>query len=424
LRLRSTKAPAVVVYTMLLAALWGRRSGASAAPAETVVSRTDRVISVDGDLGEWAAAATIELASGFGRGPRDNESMVKLLWDARCLYVAFVVFDTEINARSPAEETETWLDDGVEVFVDSRHNASEVARMGAAEYERLGGSYEAHSGVREYLDDDDYHLIVNVRGTLSLFRGSGLRKMGGRWTGDIRSALAMKGTVDRSDDVDTQYTVEIAIPWQTMGIRPEPGLRLGADFAVNDIDPDGRFPTDWSGVRPFNRPDKWGDIVLGGTFRGGKGPAGPFQAVAAALALVAAALTALAWQRGRRPPAGAAATAPASSGVDADYAARVEDYISTHYSIDEISVRSAAKHLHISTRYLQLILKRSGRPGFSDMLTEARLRKAEELLRTTSMPVGEVCYAVGFTRPDAFATRFRRRTGLSPTEFRKSSPDT
>lgn len=53
-------------------------------------------------------------------------------------------------------------------------------------------------------------------------------------------------------------------------------------------------------------------------------------------------------------------------------------------------------------------------------LRERRLDRARHLLSTTSMPVTEVCEAVGFTSLGSFSTLFRRATGQSPNAFRAS----
>jgi len=53
-------------------------------------------------------------------------------------------------------------------------------------------------------------------------------------------------------------------------------------------------------------------------------------------------------------------------------------------------------------------------------LDELRLRRAEELLRTTALGVAEIAAACGFDRPDQLARRYRARYGLSPRERRES----
>lgn len=48
-----------------------------------------------------------------------------------------------------------------------------------------------------------------------------------------------------------------------------------------------------------------------------------------------------------------------------------------------------------------------------------RIEKAQTFLRSTDLPVGEIARRVGYSDPLYFSRLFRRRTGLSPTEFRR-----
>jgi AraC-like DNA-binding protein len=52
-------------------------------------------------------------------------------------------------------------------------------------------------------------------------------------------------------------------------------------------------------------------------------------------------------------------------------------------------------------------------------LTRVRLERAKELLTVSGRPVTEICFDVGFTSLGSFSTLFRRRVGLSPSEFRR-----
>ena len=53
-------------------------------------------------------------------------------------------------------------------------------------------------------------------------------------------------------------------------------------------------------------------------------------------------------------------------------------------------------------------------------VAERRLSAAHQLLTLTDQPVQEVAEAVGFTNPAHFATAFRRKFGLRPTQLRRS----
>lgn len=59
--------------------------------------------------------------------------------------------------------------------------------------------------------------------------------------------------------------------------------------------------------------------------------------------------------------------------------------------------------------------------GLMDYLTNLRVEKARELLRTTRLSVRAVAESVGYTDPGTFSKRFRQRTGLSPSDSRRGA---
>jgi AraC-like DNA-binding protein len=51
-------------------------------------------------------------------------------------------------------------------------------------------------------------------------------------------------------------------------------------------------------------------------------------------------------------------------------------------------------------------------------LSRRRIERAEEMLRTANLTVTEICNLVGFTSLGSFSTRFKRATGMTPSEYR------
>jgi AraC-like DNA-binding protein len=49
----------------------------------------------------------------------------------------------------------------------------------------------------------------------------------------------------------------------------------------------------------------------------------------------------------------------------------------------------------------------------------ARIERASELLRMTSLSIAEISDAVGFAGQSHFCTAFGRETGVTPTQYRR-----
>jgi AraC-like DNA-binding protein len=81
--------------------------------------------------------------------------------------------------------------------------------------------------------------------------------------------------------------------------------------------------------------------------------------------------------------------------------------------------KDCAKSLGVSERSLQRLLAESG-ASFRDLVTDARIDRAKRLLVDTDQPISRVAQASGFNALGAFSTAFRRRTGMTPREFRQS----
>jgi AraC-like DNA-binding protein len=52
-------------------------------------------------------------------------------------------------------------------------------------------------------------------------------------------------------------------------------------------------------------------------------------------------------------------------------------------------------------------------------VTNRRIERAQDLLRTTNLTVSEVCMAVGYSSLGSFTTRFRETTGETPGAFQR-----
>jgi AraC-like DNA-binding protein len=391
--------------------MWAGESGS----LSIAVPYTVRRISINGDLSEWDSAATIEFRAPSERGARDNSATVRVLWDSDKLYVAFVVRDTELMGRHVGDDQRIWLDDAVEVFLDTKRNGQEGLLLPDEEFKRRGGRYDSR-GAREFKDSDDYHVVVNVRGSLATARGVDLSPDDYSWDSDVLHAVASNGTINNGADIDSNYVVELAIPWASMGVKPRGGLVLGADFAVEDVDPDRRLPFGWSDIVSFNKPYLWGVLVLNGGTHATGHPLSMWIVGAICVVVALAVWVSLRWAKRTRE----GNAVPAAADRTADIVGRVLEYIENNYTTPGLSASKAARALGISQRYLALSLSRQHQPLFGTILRCRRIAGAKELLSATTLSMAEIASAAGFGTQKAFSTQFRTEVGGSPSEFRKN----
>ena len=94
-------------------------------------------------------------------------------------------------------------------------------------------------------------------------------------------------------------------------------------------------------------------------------------------------------------------------------------YIKENYA-KEISLESAANEAGITSGYLSAVFRQTMGIGFIDYLNKVRIEAACSFLRDEKMKVYEVAHYSGFRDEKYFARKFRKETGKTPSEYRKS----
>lgn len=74
-----------------------------------------------------------------------------------------------------------------------------------------------------------------------------------------------------------------------------------------------------------------------------------------------------------------------------------------------------ARQLGLSTSHFRFLFKQATGKAFHQYLVATRLERAQQLLLTTDLPVGEVAKAVGYPNATHFSRAYARQFGLSPT---------
>ena len=100
--------------------------------------------------------------------------------------------------------------------------------------------------------------------------------------------------------------------------------------------------------------------------------------------------------------------------------AHVRRYMEDNYMFD-LSLDSVSEILHISPAYLSAQFKKYQKTNFLDCLTELRINAAKELLADPFRSAAEVASMVGYEDSSYFARAFKKRTGMTPTQYRKEA---
>lgn len=101
---------------------------------------------------------------------------------------------------------------------------------------------------------------------------------------------------------------------------------------------------------------------------------------------------------------------------------RFEQLIDEYFRSDAqglLTVQYLANKMNLSPNYLSDLLRVHTGQNTQQHIHEKLIAKAKEQLSTTNLSVSEIAYALGFEHPQSFSTLFKKKTNVSPLEFRQ-----
>lgn len=94
-------------------------------------------------------------------------------------------------------------------------------------------------------------------------------------------------------------------------------------------------------------------------------------------------------------------------------------YLADHYEDAELTLASVADYVGLNEKYFSNRFTKETGETFSSYLTQLRVQKAKELLRTTTFKVYEISEMVGYRNAEHFNRMFKKVCGISPAQYRK-----
>lgn len=102
-------------------------------------------------------------------------------------------------------------------------------------------------------------------------------------------------------------------------------------------------------------------------------------------------------------------------------ASNVIEYIDKNFALSALSLDYLADYFHISQSNLSVIIKNSLGIGFHEYLTNLRVNKAKAMLSETSKKISTIHKECGFSNEQTFYRTFKKLTGQTPSEYRKTN---
>ena len=103
-----------------------------------------------------------------------------------------------------------------------------------------------------------------------------------------------------------------------------------------------------------------------------------------------------------------------------DIVGQVERIVAELLDSGEVTLDAVAERLGIKPRTLRTRLTEA-ETSFNQVLADFRYRLARQLLATTDESIDEIVYLTGFSEPSTFYRAFKRWSGMTPIEYRKTA---
>lgn len=95
-------------------------------------------------------------------------------------------------------------------------------------------------------------------------------------------------------------------------------------------------------------------------------------------------------------------------------------FMEENYAREDMTLNNVAQVAHMSANHFSAIFSQEVGQTFIEYLTDIRMKKAKELLRSTAKRSGEIALEVGYRDSHYFSYLFKKTQGYTPSEYRNS----
>lgn len=95
-------------------------------------------------------------------------------------------------------------------------------------------------------------------------------------------------------------------------------------------------------------------------------------------------------------------------------------YINNHYC-NNLTLEEVSSHVGLNPHYFTTLFKKELKINFSSYVLDKRIERAKYLLKSSNMPLVEIALSLGFANQSYFSSIFRKKTNMTPKEYRNTS---
>ena len=98
---------------------------------------------------------------------------------------------------------------------------------------------------------------------------------------------------------------------------------------------------------------------------------------------------------------------------------KIISYIEKSYSDSNLNVHNVAERFEYTSDHISRLFKQQTGASLQEWIIDFRIKKAAELLKNSELTIWQVADRCGYEYIEHFVRLFKKRNGVTPTEYRQ-----